>query len=166
MSAERTPNGPGFWARATAAERSEILSRTAEDIATGLGGEVVRPGGPAMEHRLHEVGDRVRLVRCDDPYTRLQPGELGTVRFIDDTGTVHVAWDSGSHLGMVFEAGDRIEATNERWWCPACAAESRLSPLRLEGSMPAPGALPSRWSCTSCSATYEMDGTTSGPVLP
>lgn len=55
------------------------------------------------------VGDRVRLVRCTDEYTRLRPGELGTVSFIDDTGTVHVDWDSGSKLGLVAEAGDRYE---------------------------------------------------------
>ncbi len=54
-------------------------------------------------------GDRVRLVHCDDPYTRLRPGALGTVSFIDDLGTLHVDWDDGSHLGIVEEAGDRIE---------------------------------------------------------
>jgi hypothetical protein len=53
-------------------------------------------------------GDRVTLVACQDRYTRLEPGQLGTVDFIDDAGTAHVAWDSGSHLGMVYEAGDRI----------------------------------------------------------
>jgi Domain of unknown function (DUF4314) len=54
------------------------------------------------------VGDRVRLVACTDEHTRLEPGALGTVSFIDDLGTVHVAWDSGARLGMVAEAGDRI----------------------------------------------------------
>jgi hypothetical protein len=53
------------------------------------------------------VGDRVELVRCDDPYTRLRPGEKGTIRFIDSTGTVHVDWDCGSVLGLVEDAGDR-----------------------------------------------------------
>lgn len=54
-----------------------------------------------------KVGDRVELVACNDPYTRLRPGEQGTVAFVDDTGTVHVRWDSGARLGMVEEAGDR-----------------------------------------------------------
>ena len=44
------------------------------------------------------VGDRVRLVRCDDEWTRLNPGTLGTVSFVDDLGTVHVQWDSGARL--------------------------------------------------------------------
>ena len=47
------------------------------------------------------VGDRVRLVRCDDEWTRLNPGTLGTVSFVDDLGTVHVDWDSGATLGLV-----------------------------------------------------------------
>ena len=56
----------------------------------------------------YERGDRVELVACSDPYTRLQPGERGTVRLIDSMGTVHVDWDSGSNLGIIEEAGDRI----------------------------------------------------------
>lgn len=48
------------------------------------------------------VGDRVRLVRCSDPYyTRLVPGELGTVRHVDPLGTVHVDWDGGSLRSLV-----------------------------------------------------------------
>ncbi len=47
-------------------------------------------------------GARVELVSMNDPYTKLKPGDLGTVDFVDDTGTVFVKWDSGSHLGVVF----------------------------------------------------------------
>lgn len=46
-------------------------------------------------------GRRVRLLRCTDPYTRLKPGSEGTVSLVDDAGTVHVDWDSGSTLGLV-----------------------------------------------------------------
>lgn len=55
------------------------------------------------------VGKRVRLIRCNDPYTKLLPGSLGTIRFIDVTGTVHVKWDSGSSLGLCADAGDAYE---------------------------------------------------------
>lgn len=48
-----------------------------------------------------QKGRRVRLVRCDDPDTNLQPGSEGTVLFVDAVGTVHVAWDNGSTLGLV-----------------------------------------------------------------
>ena len=48
-----------------------------------------------------EEGDRVRLVSTDDPFTRLKPGDEGTVAFVDSMGTVHVTWDSGSNLGLI-----------------------------------------------------------------
>lgn len=48
-----------------------------------------------------QKGDRVRLVRTNDPYTELVTGDVGTVDLIDALGTVHVKWDSGSHLGLV-----------------------------------------------------------------
>ncbi len=47
-------------------------------------------------------GNRVELVSMDDPYTKLKPGDQGTVSFVDDTGTVFVNWDSGSTLGAVY----------------------------------------------------------------
>ena len=38
-------------------------------------------------------GTRVELVFMDDPYSRLKPGDRGTVEFVDDIATVHVKWD-------------------------------------------------------------------------
>ncbi|MGV3103826.1 DUF4314 domain-containing protein [Rothia sp. 32237D007AR] len=46
-------------------------------------------------------GTRIRLISTSDPYTALTPGDVGTVELVDDVGTVHVAWDSGSHLGLI-----------------------------------------------------------------
>ena len=47
-------------------------------------------------------GTRVELVAMSDPYTTLKPGALGTVDFVDDTGTVFCVWDNGSTLGAVY----------------------------------------------------------------
>lgn len=48
-------------------------------------------------------GTRVELVRMNDPYNRkLKPGCRGTVRLVDSIGTLHVAWDCGSSLGVVY----------------------------------------------------------------
>lgn len=47
-------------------------------------------------------GTQVELVSMDDPYSRLKPGDRGTVKSVDDTGTVHVSWDCGSGLGVVY----------------------------------------------------------------
>ena len=38
----------------------------------------------------------------DDPYSKLKPGDKGTVSCVDDTGTVFVNWDCGSSLGAVY----------------------------------------------------------------
>mgnify|MGYP001008767656 CR=1 FL=1 len=47
-------------------------------------------------------GTRVELLRMNDPYTRLSPGETGTVTGVDDIGTIHVSWDCGSSLGVAY----------------------------------------------------------------
>lgn len=47
-------------------------------------------------------GCRVELVQMNDPYSKLKPGDQGTVDFIDDTGTIFCNWDTGSTLGVVF----------------------------------------------------------------
>jgi len=52
--------------------------------------------------KRYPKGTRVVLVRMNDPYTKLRPGDLGTVDFIDDAGTLFCRWDNGSTLGVVF----------------------------------------------------------------
>lgn len=47
-------------------------------------------------------GTRVELVRMNDPYTKLVQGDKGTVRFVDDAGTIFVRWDNGSGLGIAY----------------------------------------------------------------
>ena len=53
--------------------------------------------------KQYPVGTRVELVKMDDPFTpKLKPGCKGTVRLVDDAGTIHVRWDCGSSLGVVY----------------------------------------------------------------
>lgn len=48
-------------------------------------------------------GTRVELLQLEDPYnTKLVPGCKGTVLLVDDIGTIHVSWDCGSSLGIVY----------------------------------------------------------------
>lgn len=42
-------------------------------------------------------GTRVELVRMNDPYSRLRPGDKGTVDFVDDTGTYEKLSDMKSY---------------------------------------------------------------------
>ena len=37
-----------------------------------------------------------------DPYRPMPEGLQGTVFCVDDTGTIHVHWDNGSSLGVVY----------------------------------------------------------------
>ena len=56
---------------------------------------------------IYPAGIRVRLLKMDDdqapPYNT-----LGTVKNIDDMGTIHVSWDTGSSLGLIYGV-DRFE---------------------------------------------------------
>jgi uncharacterized protein DUF4314 len=49
------------------------------------------------------VGRRVRLIRCLDQHTKLEPGQEGRVALVDAMGTVHVVWDDGHMLGLIPE---------------------------------------------------------------
>jgi len=55
-------------------------------------------------------GDRVALVATNDPYTRLRPGDRGTITSVTDRPepTIDIQWDNGSTLAILPDAGDRI----------------------------------------------------------
>ena len=57
--------------------------------------------------KQYPTGTRVELVSMRDPYSKLKPGDRGTVSMVDDISTVFVRWDSGSGLGIVY-GEDRI----------------------------------------------------------
>ena len=52
--------------------------------------------------RQYPAGTRVALVAMNDPYTKLRPGDEGAVISVDDIGTIHIQWDSGSTLGAAY----------------------------------------------------------------
>lgn len=49
----------------------------------------------------YPVGTRVELVKMDDKNAPPR-GTKGTVRHIDSIGTIHINWDNGSGLGVVY----------------------------------------------------------------
>ncbi len=55
-----------------------------------------------MLRKQYPAGTRVELVRMNDQYSKLIPGDRGTVDFVDDTGTIFCTWDKGSTLGVVY----------------------------------------------------------------
>ena len=52
--------------------------------------------------KMYPAGTRVELVSMNDPYTKLAPGDRGTVEFVDAIGTIQVRWDCGSGLGVAY----------------------------------------------------------------
>lgn len=66
-------------------------------------------------HKEYPTGSRVELTKMNDPYrTDLVPGTRGTVQFVDDAGSIHVRWDIGSSLAVVFgEDACRVVADDE-----------------------------------------------------
>jgi Domain of unknown function (DUF4314) len=71
-------------------------------------------------------GDRVELVATNDPYTRLRPGDRGTITAVTDRPepTIDIAWDNGSTLAILPDAGDQIRLLT--------ADPPPSSPARLE----------------------------------
>lgn len=53
--------------------------------------------------RMYPAGTRIELISMNNPYTKLIPGDRGTVEFVDDIGTIHVRWDCGSGLGVAYD---------------------------------------------------------------
>lgn len=62
------------------------------------------PGREVLEElrRQYPKGARVELISMNDPFTKLQPGDRGTVTTVDSAGTVFVDWDCGSGLGVAY----------------------------------------------------------------
>ena len=62
------------------------------------------PNSETVERLRKEYpeGTRLVLISMDDPYSKLVSGDRGSVTGIDDAGTLHMRWDSGSHLGLVY----------------------------------------------------------------
>ena len=64
---------------------------------------MIKPWQLEQLRKEYPIGTRVELIHMDDPYNKkLVPGCKGTVRWVDDWGTIHVNWDGGSGLGIVY----------------------------------------------------------------
>ena len=52
--------------------------------------------------KKYPKGTRIKLVFMND-FRSVAPGTKGTVRHVDDMGTIHVDWDNGRRLGLIYD---------------------------------------------------------------
>ena len=55
----------------------------------------------AFIRKLYPIGTRIQLDYMNDDYAP-QPNTCGTVTGVDDMGTIHMNWDNGSSLGLIY----------------------------------------------------------------
>lgn len=69
-------------------------------------------------------GCTVELIEMDDPYRPVPSGTRGKVRYVDDYGTIHVNWTTGSSLGVAY----RVDRCVRIRTCPKCHKEYKERP--------------------------------------
>lgn len=55
----------------------------------------------SMKQR-YPIGCRIECDSCAYPWNPIKKGERGTVILVDSIGTVHVEWDNGRSLGLIY----------------------------------------------------------------
>lgn len=55
-----------------------------------------------------DIPVRVKLLSCNDKYTKLKPEDLGWAIGYDQVGSLLVEWDNGSSLSMIPGIDDYI----------------------------------------------------------
>ena len=63
--------------------------------------------------RQYPVGCRVVLLKMDDP-SAPPIGTKGTVRYVDDIGSIGVAWDNGSGLSVAYGEDEARRCLTEK----------------------------------------------------
>ena len=114
-------------------------------------------------------GCRVELTKMNDPYrTDLVPGCRGTVKFVDDAGSIHVRWDIGSSLAVVYgeDACKKLDSVTVICYGESKVWDSRAEAIKfyLEGMTACEGAERDRYTniyldllegCDICKDKYE-----------
>ena len=62
---------------------------------------------------LYPPGTRIELGEMSDPYAPVPLGTRGTVKFVDDMGTIHPQWDNGRTLGLIYGEDSFRKLTQE-----------------------------------------------------
>ena len=87
-----------------------VLQRSRTEVPT-----MKLPNKETLEklRKEYPAGTRVELLHMDD--AQAPPvGTKGTVRGVDDIGSLMVSWDNGSGLNVVFDGGDRVRKIDNK----------------------------------------------------
>ena len=68
-------------------------------------------------------GTRIILNSMNDPYTPVESGTRGTVRYVDDAGQIGVAWDNGRSLSLI-PGVDSFRKLTQQEICPGAGHEN------------------------------------------
>lgn len=69
-------------------------------------------------------GAVVELIEMNDPYHPVPSGTRGIVKNVDDKGTIHVKWSTGSSLGVAYGEDSCVRIRT----CPICKKEYKGRP--------------------------------------
>lgn len=69
-------------------------------------------------------GAVVELIEMKDPYHPVPSGTRGKVTDVDDMGTIHVRWSTGSSLGVAYGEDSCVRIRT----CPICKKEYKERP--------------------------------------
>ena len=58
-------------------------------------------GNKELVEKLYPVGTKIELVHMEDTHP-VPSGTKGVVSFIDDIGPLHIDWENGSSLALVY----------------------------------------------------------------
>lgn len=117
----------------------------------------------------YPTGCRVELTKMNDPYrTDLVPSCKGTVTGVDDAGSIHVRWDIGSSLAVVYgeDACKKLDSVTVICYGESKVWDSRAEAIKfyLEGMTACEGAERDRYTniyldllegCDICKDKYE-----------
>ena len=56
-------------------------------------------------------GTTIKCLQMNDPFHPVPPGTIGVVEHVDDMGTIHMNWENGSTLALIY-GEDRFKKLN------------------------------------------------------